>query len=110
MSPKAEKTPDELLEEVFAKLAEHDERFKRLGSFKWLPVLDAYEKVALKFADDDEFGKATKILYGKEKGLPFDLVGSNTLIVPKESVECFTGLKFTISQVRSAGGLAESKK
>jgi orotate phosphoribosyltransferase len=73
---------------------------------KWIMTLDAYEElVALKFVDIENFSKAGEILDKEEKGLPYDLVGDNTIIIPKEAIECFKGLKFAVTEVISAGDL-----
>lgn len=73
--------------------------------FKGPYYLSTYDNfVALKFADRDNFTNGLKLL-DKEKGIPFDMVGSKTLIVPDKAVPWFKGLKFKASEVLSVGDL-----
>lgn len=73
---------------------------------KWSASLDFYpELVSIQFPTKDVFRQALHRLLTVYRGLPHDLVGSHTLIIPKEAVPCFHGLKFRIRKVLSAGDL-----
>ena len=73
--------------------------------FRWAISLDAYkEQVSLKFTKQD-FSKALEIIYGEEQGMPYMLVGYDTIIVPKEAIKCFEGLSFKSKKVLDIGDL-----
>jgi hypothetical protein len=78
----------------------------QVASPKWLTSLDVYsDLVAIQFAAKEEFRQALHRLLNVHRGLPHDLVGSCTLIIPKEAVACFSGLKFSTRKVLSAADL-----
>jgi len=76
---------------------------------KWYPSLYAYKKVALKFKTKEDFSKAMGVVCEEERGMPYDLVGFETVIIPENAVEYFSGLKFKIIKVVPANEIPSER-
>jgi hypothetical protein len=77
------------------------------GPMPWKPWLDSYQDLrALQFHTPGDFAAAAKLLWNDQlRDLPYDLVGSRTIIIPAEAVPFFHGLEVTETDVLHPGDI-----
>jgi orotate phosphoribosyltransferase len=78
----------------------------------WQSNLFAYQELSgIAFANEDEFTKGADRIFSSPalRGMPADVVGNWTLIVPSIAVSHFEGLKFENQEVGSVNDLSEEE-
>jgi len=80
------------------------------GVFLWRPFLSSYAKedlTALTFPSKPDLHKAFDLIWSRLRGMPFGIPGYNSLIVPRDAVQCFSdaGLKFDESPLLNVADL-----
>jgi hypothetical protein len=73
-----------------------------------LGAVDRKELIALKFADADEFRRASRLAV--RANIPVEVPGDNTLIVRELHRRVFEGLKFELSSIASTEKVSDAER
>lgn len=79
----------------------------------WHPQLDSYRELrAVSFESDEDLRKALKLLWTSDElfGLPRDVIGGTTMVIPAEALHYFKGLRFTATEVLSSGSISPEER
>jgi hypothetical protein len=90
------------------------ERSLRSPSTRWKPHLDMYhDLVAVTFTSETDLTKALARFWDEEEelfGVPRDVIGGKTMVLPNDAVQCLQGIDFITAGVVSAGELTPRER